>query len=314
MKKPVIRGSVAALAAAFIVAIVWLPGCGGPEKQRSFASADEAVTALVAAVQSGDRNELLAVFGPGSEGVIGSGDSIADAKDRARFLAMYQAKHSLVPDGDTKSILQIGENDWPLPVPVVRRGNRWYLDGAAGAEELAFRRVGRNELGAIAVCRGYVRAQRDYSAVGRDGGPAGIFAVKVLSDPGSHNGLYWPTAEEEAPSPIGPWIAEAAAEGYRAGAGRSAPYHGYYYRMLFKQGEHAAGGAADYFMGGQLVGGFALVAWPAHYGISGVQTFLVNQEGVVYQKDLGEDTAATADQIDAYDPDSSWTAVVESTE
>jgi hypothetical protein len=302
------------LPAALFAAILVVAGCSQTGKQRSFASADEASSALVTAVRSGDRNAMLDVFGPGSEALVSSGDSVADAGDRAQFLAMYEAKHALVPDGDARMTLVVGADDWPLPVPIVRRAGRWYLDGAAGADELAARRIGRNELGAIAVCRGFVRAQRDYSAEGRDGAPAGVFAAKVLSDPGSHNGLYWETAENEAPSPVGAWVANAAAEGYRAGGGGSSPYHGYLYRMLFKQGAHAEGGAADYFDHGQLVGGFALIAWPAQHGVSGVQTFIVNQAGVVYQKDLGEETAAAADGIDAFDPDPSWTAVSDSLE
>jgi len=207
------------LPAALLAAILIVAGCSQSGKQRSFASADEATTALLAAVQSGDRNQMLDVFGPGAEGLIGSGDSVADARDRAQFLAMYEAKHSLVPEGDARMTLVVGENDWPLPIPIVKRAGRWYLDGAAGADELAARRIGRNELGAIAVCRGFVRAQRDYSAQARDGAPAGVFAVKLLSDPGSHNGLYWPAAVDEVPSPVGSWVADAAAEGYRAGGG-----------------------------------------------------------------------------------------------
>ena len=196
-----------------------------------------------------------------------------------------------------------------MPVPLVQRDGRWAWDGAAGADELIYRRVGANELGAIDVSRGYVQAQFDYAAEGRDGDPAGIYALKLLSDEGLHNGLYWPTAEGEAPSPAGPFVAAAAGEGYRRSADRQ-PYHGYYYRMLYAQGPNANGGAREYFKDGLLTEGFALIAWPADYGSSGVQTFIVNHDGVVFQKDLGEDTAKVVETIKLFDPDASWTAIV----
>jgi hypothetical protein len=198
-----------------------------------------------------------------------------------------------------------------MPIPIVKKGGKWVFDGAAGVDELIYRRVGRNELGAIDVCRGFVSAQTEYASQGRDGDPAGIYAMKLISDEGMHNGLYWPTAEDEPASPAGPFVAAAAEEGYRKAEGSArAPYHGYYYRMLYRQGPNANGGAKEYFKDGLLTEGFALVAWPAEYGSSGVQTFIVNQDGVVFQKDLGEDTAAAVEAIQAYDPDSTWTAIV----
>ncbi len=186
---------------------------------------------------------------------------------------------------------------------------KWYVDGAAGADELIYRRIGRNELGAIAVCRGFVDAQIDYAAEGHDGNEPGIFAAKLRSDPGEHNGLYWPAAEGEPQSPIGEAVARAAAEGYRAVAGKRKPYHGYYYRMLFAQGANANGGAAEYFQDGLLTGGVALLAWPANYEASGVMSFMINQEGVVYQKDLGEDTGTAVESIQDFDPDATWSVV-----
>jgi hypothetical protein len=298
--------------AVAIVAVLALAGCGGAAKHPSYATAEEAVAALVAAVESGDVAKLSAVLGDESEAIVNSGDPVADAKERATFLTMYGEKHALVPEGDARMTLQVGANDWPLPVPLVKDAKGWSFDGAGVADEIAFRRVGRNELGAIAVCRGYVGAQNEYASVGRDGAPAGIYAQKLLSDEGSHNGLYWATVEGEMPSPVGPFVANAAAEGYRAD--KASAYHGYRYRALFAQGPNAPGGAKDYFQASQLVGGFALIAWPAEYGISGVMTFMVSRDGVVYQKDLGEDTDAVVEKIETFDPDASWTAVEDEAE
>jgi hypothetical protein len=292
------------------VAIASLAGCAKRSDHLSFASADEAVTALVTAARNGDADALRKLFGPGSESIIDSGDAVADAAARKQFVTLYEQKHDLVPDGEDRMLLHVGDDGWPLPVPVVRKNGRWLLDGDAGADEVVFRRIGRNELGAIAVCRGYVDAQYEYASEDRDGEGAGVYAQKLLSDPGTHNGLYWQTAEGEPPSPVGPFVAEAAAEGYRAGGGTS-PYHGYRYRPLFRQGDNANGGAVEYFENGVLKHGFALVAWPAEYGVSGVMTFIVNQDGVVFQKDLGAETEAAAMAMDAYDPDSTWTAVVD---
>ncbi len=296
----------AALAATLVAG---LSACAQKHDHESFASPDDAVAALVEAGRKSDMARLEELFGPGSETIIDSGDPVADKKARTDFVAMYDAKHALVPDGGDKCELQVVAEDWPMPVPIVRREGRWYFDGAAGADELVYRRIGRNELGAIAVCRGFVDAQHDYAAVDHDGEGAGIYAHKLVSDPGTQNGLYWPATEGEAQSPVGPFIAAAAAEGYRPGHGA---YHGYRYRPLYRQGENANGGAMDYFDKGVLRNGFALVAWPAQYGASGVMTFIVDQDGVVFQKDLGDDTETAVAAIDAFDPDSSWTAVTES--
>lgn len=276
---------------------------------QSFETADEAVATLVDTVRDDDASTLRKVFGPGSEDIVDSGDPVADRTARQRFLELYEAKHQLVDDGADRKLLLVGADDWPFPVPLELSDGRWRFDGAEGAEEVVYRRIGRNELGAIAVCHGFVDAQLEYAAEDRDGEGAGIYAQKLISDPGLRNGLYWETGPDEAPSPVGPFVAAAAAEGYRSG-GASA-YHGYRYRPLFRQGEHANGGALDYFDRGVLVNGFALVAWPAEYGVSGVMTFIVNQDGVVFQKDLGKDTAALVEQMNAYDPDTTWTAVTE---
>jgi hypothetical protein len=301
--------------AGVVLAMAVATGCARkPEAQTSFATADEAVTALIAALEKNDVATLGSLLGPDSEDLISSGDAVADKVGRDSFVASYREKHELVADGDDRRVLQVGASQWPLPIPVVRRDGRWYLDGAAGADEIIYRRVGANELGAIATVRGAVAAQEDYAAVAHDGNPPGVYAQKLVSDPGRQNGLYWPAAEGEAPSPAGPFVANAAEEGYRSGRnGERLPYHGYYYRLLYGQGAAASGGVMNYFQDGLLVGGFALVAWPADYGASGVQTFTVNQDGVVYQKDLGEDTATAVEAIQDFNPDGSWTKVAEET-
>jgi hypothetical protein len=299
----------AAACALAAITVTSLIACAQKPEHAAFASPEEAVSALIEAGRAGDAERVKEIFGPGSDAIISSGDAVADKTARETFVQQYDAKHVLVPEGEDRITLQVGTDDWPFPVPVVRRDDSWYFDGAEGADELVYRRIGRNELGAIAVCRGYVEAQHEYAASDHDGEGAGIFAHKLVSDPGTQNGLYWEAVEGEAASPVGPFVATAAAEGYRAG---EAAYHGYRYRPLFRQTENANGGALEYFDKGVLKNGFALIAWPAEYGAGGVMTFIVNHDGVVFQKDLGENTEAAVDAIDAYDPDSTWTAVTES--
>jgi hypothetical protein len=297
---------------AMLLGLAIAAGCARqPAGDEGFKTPEEAVSALVAGLQNNDIAGLQALLGPGSEELLSSGDAVQDASDRARFLAAYEAKHGLIDGDGGQKILVTGEDDWPMPIPLVQRDGRWKFDGEAGIDEVIYRRVGANELGAIDVCRGYVDAQLEYASEGRDGDPAGIYALKLISDEGLHNGLYWATDEDEPPSPAGPFVAAAAAEGYRAGGAARTPYHGYYYRMLYAQGPNANGGARDYFKDGLLTEGFALVAWPADYGSSGVQTFIVNGDGVVFQKDLGEDTATVVESIQSFDPDSSWIAITE---
>ena len=280
------------------------------EDHASFKTPDAAVEAFVAALQKDDLATLQNLLGPGTEELISSGDPVQDNLDRERFIAAYQQKHSIADEPDGRKTLVVGDNDWPIPIPLVNKDGQWYFDGQAGVDEVIYRRVGTNELGAIAVARGFVDAQNEYAAEGRDGDPPGVYALKLISDEGMQNGLYWPTAEGEPPSPAGEFVAAAAAEGYRRGESRT-PYHGYYYRMLYKQGPNANGGEKEYFVDGVLTGGFALVAWPADYGSSGVMTFIVNQDGVVFQKDLGEDTATAVDALQSFDPDGSWSQVQE---
>jgi len=308
-----LRASHLRIAAIMLVGLVLAAGCAKPKEPEgtgTFKSPEDAAAAFVAKLEANDMAALTAMLGPGSEDLLDSGDAVQDAADRAEFIAAYKAKHAFVDDGPDRKALVIGEQDWLLPIPLVKAGDGWRFDGEAGVDELIYRRVGANELGAIAVCRGFVDAQIDYASEGHDGDPAGIYALKLVSDEGLHNGLYWPVEEGEAPSPAGPFVASAAEEGYRRAEGERRPYHGYYYRMLYAQGPNANGGARDYFKDGVLSEGFALIAWPADYGSSGVMTFIINQDGVVFQKDLGEDTATAVEAIQTFDPDGTWTAIV----
>lgn len=280
-----------------------------PAEQVSFATPDEAVAALVASLEKNSIEELRRMLGPGTDELLSSGDEVQDRAARETFIQQYSARHRLVAGGPNDVVLQVGEDDWPLPIPLVRRDARWYFDGAAGADEIVLRRIGGNELRTIDVMRGFVAAQDEYAATGHDGAPSGIYAQKLRSDPGKHNGLYWEVAAGEAQSPAGPFLAAATGEGYTAQQGSRAPYHGYLYRMLFSQGPDANGGERDYLVDGRLTGGFALLAYPDAYGASGVMTFVVNQDGVVWQRDLGENTAQTAASLEQFDPGRDWTPI-----
>jgi Protein of unknown function (DUF2950) len=295
---------------ALVLAIAFIAGCvGKKDEQTQFASAQEGVDALVAALQKDDTNALSKILGPGTQDLLSSGDAVDDKADRADFLASYQTKHSLVADGAEKMNLVVGDNDWSMPIPLKLRNGKWFFDSAEGADEIVYRRIGGNELGAIDVMHGYVAAQLEYASQGHDGDAAGIYAMKLISDEGMQNGLYWPTVEGEPASPAGPFVAAAAEEGYGAASGKQNPYHGYYYRLLYSQTANAKSGAREYFKDGLLTEGFALVAWPAEHGSSGVQTFIINQDGDVFQKDLGEATSTAVEAIKSFDPDSTWTAV-----
>jgi hypothetical protein len=283
------------------------------EKQKAFASPEEAAKALIDAMGKGDKAEISAIFGPGSEPVISSGDDVTDRAERERFLKAYAEKNSLVKEGDDKVILQVGNDDWPLPIPMVKEGDTWRFDAVAGREELLNRRIGANELRTIDLLHAYVDAQREYAGKDWDGDGVYPYARKVRSTPGKKDGLYWQAKEGEVKSPLGPLAAEAAREGYagKGGSGKPVPFHGYYFRILTAQGKNAIGGRYSYVVKGKMLLGFAMVAYPASYGASGIMTFLVNQEGVVYQKDLGRNTARKAVAMKEYDPDSSWKKVEE---
>ena len=275
--------------------------------QQSFKSADEAMSALASAAKSGDQKAVLAILGKDAEDLVSSGDPVDDQATRQRFLAAYEEKHSIEMDGDTKAVMIVGKDDFPFPIPILRKGDSWHFDAAAGREEILDRRIGRNELDAIQAALAYVDAQNDYADKDRGAG-VGVYAQRIVSQPGKKDGLYWPSAQGEEESPLGELVAEATARGYKAGGGR-APYHGYYYKILTKQGAKAPGGELDYVVRGKMIGGFALVAYPAEYRNSGVMTFLVNHAGTVYQKDLGPKTGQIAERMTAYEPDPSWQKV-----
>lgn len=272
---------------------------------RSFSKPEEAVAALVSALERSDIADVERLLGVSAQ-VLSSGDDIADQAAREKFLSRYRENNQLVAGGPNDLVLQVGQDPWPLPIPLVRRHGQWSFDGPAGAEELILRRIGRNELRTIQVMRGYVEAQQEYAATGHDGIAAGIYAQRVRSAPGKQDGLYWPTAAGEPPSPFGPLVAEAAQEGYSGTNSAVKPYHGYRYRMLFSQGASAPGGQRGYLVHDQLKDGFALLAYPEKYGVSGIMTFMVNQDGIVWQSDLGAQTGERADSMKAFDPDASW--------
>jgi hypothetical protein len=276
-------------------------------KQKGFTSPEEAVKALVEAVKGDNTKELMAIFGPVSKELIFSGDTVADKTGMGRFTKAYEEKHKIVNEGGRKAILVVGKNEWPLPIPLVKEGEQWFFNTQVGKEEILNRRIGKNELNAIKVCLAYVDAQREYTLKDRDGDKVREYAQRFVSTPGKHDGLYWQAKEGEVPSPMGPLAAKAADEGYTRI--NLAPYHGYYYKILKAQGEHAPGGAYSYVVNGKMFGGFALVACPAEYGNSGVMTFVVNQDGVVYQKDLGKGTEKIVGAITKYDPDQTWQKV-----
>ena len=262
--------------------------------------------ALVAALEKHDVQELGRLLGPGTDKLLTSGDEVSDRAAREAFLARYREQHRFVAGSPGDMVLQVGADDWPLPIPLVREQGRWRFDGAAGAEEIVARRIGANELRTIDVMRSYVDAQQEYASTGHDGAAAGVYARRLRSEPDKQNGLYWETTADEALSPAGPLLAAAADEGY---GHASASYHGYQFRMLLAQGPAANGGAHEYLVGGKLTGGFALLAYPAEYGASGVMTFMVNQDGVVWQRDLGEKTAQVAASIQQFNPDETWTPI-----
>ena len=276
---------------------------------KSFSSAEEAVKAAIAAARKGDDKELAAIFGPGSQELMSSGDRVADEQRRLEFLKAYDEKNRLVSEGD-KTILVVG-NDWPFPIPIVKRGNVWVFDTAKGKEEILNRRIGRNELDVIQVVLAYVDAQREYAMKDYDGDGLLEYAPKFRSDPGKKNGLYWEAKAGEEESPLGSLAARAVKEGYgqKKPSDKPLPFHGYYYRILTAQGKNAPGGAYSYLVKDSMVGGFVLVAYPAEYGDSGVMTFIVNHDGKVFQKDLGKNTASLAQSMKEYDPDKSWTEV-----
>jgi hypothetical protein len=293
---------------ASLIAAVLALAVAVANAQRSFKTAEEAVDALVSAAKADDRSAVLTVLGRDGADIVSSGDAVADASARNRVIEAYDAKHQLVMEGADKAALIIGREDWPFPIPLVRKDGTWRFNTAAGREEILYRRIGRNELSAIQACLAYVDAQQEYAERGIAGN--GVYAQHIVSRPGQKNGLYWPAQSNADESPLGELAASAAAEGYRVGQQR-APYHGYYYKVLTRQGPNASGGALDYIVRGRMIGGFALVAYPAEYRNSGVMTFLVNHQGNVYEKDLGPNTARIAASMTAFNPDNTWRRITD---
>ena len=301
MSKPLFSLTIAALlCAATSVAMA----------QQTFKTPEEAATALVNSAKSGDSKSIVTVLGPDGEDIVSSGDEVADAATRAKFIAAYDAKHTIAMEGDSKAVMVVGPDDFPLPIPLVRKDGLWRFDTAAGREEILFRRIGENELDAIQSALAYVDAQDEYAEKDRTGAGVNTYAPRIISQPGKKDGLYWPTSQGEEASPLGELVAEATKQGYRVGAGRT-PFHGYYFKILTKQGAAATGGEMEYVVNGKMIGGFALVAYPAEYRNSGVMTFIVNHAGTVFQKDLGPNTAQVAERMTAFNPDKTWRAVTD---
>ena len=269
--------------------------------QKTFASAEEASHALFVAIQNDDERTMLGLLGADGKQIISSGDETEDANSRANFLEKYREMHRLVNEPDGTTTLYIGARNWPTPIPLVKKGNSWYFDTELSKKEILYRRIGRNELSAIRVCQELVAAENDYRHTQHD-----EFAMRITSDDGKHNGLYWQAAAGEPQSPIGPLVASAVAEGYAAGKDVLIPYRGYYFHILSSQGKHAQGGAKSYIVNGKMSDGFAFVAFPAQYRSSGVMTFIVGSDGVIYEKDLGKATNVVAKDMKQYDPDATW--------
>ena len=280
----------------------------GPQVgQQTFPSAAEASAALVAALKSDDLQALLKVLGQNAREIIASGDDAADKAERQQIVQKYEEMHRLVVEPDGTTTLYIGAENWPTPIPLMHKANEWFFDTAAGKQEILYRRVGRHELATIQVCRELVDAEKEYYALPHDGDSGQHYAGKFFSDPDKHNGLYWKPVSGEPESPIGPSIAAAAQEDAGEGAGQEAqPFEGYYFRMLKAQGPHAPGGARSFAEDGKMTSGFAFVAYPAKYRSTGVMTFIVNQDGIVYEKDLGPRTEEIAKKMSRYERDASW--------
>jgi hypothetical protein len=289
----------------FVVAAILLVPMSA-NAQRAYQTPEEAVTTLADAIKSGSTREITRVLGAEAEGIIFSGDDVADREARKRFVEAYDARHKAVVEAD-KADLVIGNDDFPFPIPLIRQKATWKFDTTAGRLEILYRRIGRNELDAIQTCLAYVDAQNEYAEKDRTGAGSGAYAERIVSTAGKKDGLYWPASDGDT-SPLGEFVAQASAEGYKSGEGPT-PYHGYYYRILTRQGPYAPGGTLNYIVKGKMIGGFGLLAYPAAYGNSGVMTFVVNHAGTVYQKDLGDYATSRARWIEWFSPDQTWKKV-----
>jgi hypothetical protein len=305
-RNPLERGRGLMLATLLALGMGLAAQRAAADAPKVFPTPEAAAQALIDTAKTGDTPAVLAILGSAAKDLVSSGDEVQDQEAAKRFATLAQQMMQVEKTGEDVEIMSIGAEEWPFPIPIVRTGSGWAFDTLAGKQELLNRRIGANELDAIEVCRAYVNAQRAYLGETHDGTGVIKYAERVISSPGKHDGLYWPAVNGEEASPLGPLIADAEEEGYNK---KGAPYHGYYYRILTAQGKDAPGGAYSYVINGNMVAGFALVAYPAQYGSSGVMTFIVNQEGVVYQKDLGLKTDAIAKAIKTYNPDPSWQKV-----
>jgi hypothetical protein len=276
---------------------------------RLFHSPEEAAAALGQAAQAKDVAAIAAILGPSSKDLIEFGDEVAQKQAIEEFSGAFLEHHHVASKNSKQLVLIVGNNGWPFPIPLVKQGSEWRFDTAAGREEILNRRIGENELNAIAVCRAYVEAQTEYAAIDVDGSGAAQFARKVVSSPGTKDGLFWPVKEGEKPSPFGPFIAQATSEGYTDRTAKPDPYHGYLFRILMAQGNSARGGKKSYIADGKMTGGFALIAYPASWGKSGIMTFIVNHDAEVFQKSLGPRTAEIASALTDYNPDRTWKSV-----
>jgi hypothetical protein len=294
---------------AMTVMVIFSASCTQKPLGKSFPSPDEAVSVLIDAVKQNNNQQLISIFGPEGEKLIYSGDEVADQADRACFIQKFEEKHRLDQKNPETNILYVGKHEWPLPIPIVKTRAGWYFDTAQGKEEILNRRIGKNELNVIKVMEAYVDAQREY--VRKDWNANGVmeFAQRLVSTEGKKDGLYWPVKEGSKLSPFGPLIAQAVNEGYKEEDKALNPYHGYYYKILHGQGKNAPGGEYDYVVKNKMVLGFGLVAYPAEYGNSGIMTFIVNQQDIIYEKDLGQDTVKIANTMEKYDPDQTWKKV-----
>ena len=296
-------GNLPKLAVAAIVLTACLPTGSMAQQpgQKTFSSAEDASQALVTAARSNDEKAMLDILGAEGKQIISSGDEAEDAENRANFVEKYQEMHRFVKEADGTTVLYIGAKNWPSPIPLMNKGGSWYFDTEAGKKEILYRRVGRNEMSTIRVCQELVAAEKEYSAAHQN-----EYAAKIFSDEGQHNGLYWKPAGGEPLSPVGPLVAAAVTESYAASSGTPTPYRGYYYHILVRQGKNGPGGAKSYSANGKMTGGFAFVAYPAEYRSSGVMTFIVGEDGTVYEKDLGKKTETLAKAMKEYNPNSSW--------
>jgi hypothetical protein len=277
--------------------------------ERSGDKRGRGVKALIDAARKNDMKGILEILGSDAKSILVSGDPVADNEGRERFVKSYDEANKLVKSGEAQMVLEVGKDEWPFLILLVKKSNGWRFDTKEGKEEIINPRIGRNELDVIQVCLAIVDAEREYYQRDPDGDKLLQYAQKLISTKGKRDGLYWETKPNEQPSPLGSLVARAGAEGYKGAGGKPVPYHGYYYRLLTGQGKDASGGAYDYLMQGKMIGGFGVVAYPAQYGSSGIMTFIVNHDGVVYQKDLGPKTASVAQSMTKFNPDKTWTAV-----